>query len=467
MPSRTPRARPRFRPVVWCLTAVVALAGCGAPAETPPRHLILVVFDTLRADRMSVYGYERPTTPFLEAVAGQFVRFAEVKAPASWTLPSHASLFTARWPVDHGVHWGNKWLDERFETLAEVLQGEGFCTFGLSANPIVSDKTGLDQGFDSYRRIPRPAATQTQRLLERVPELLDRAAAVDCRLFLFLNLMDTHTPFSSDEFGSEFGVEGPDPVPDARSKWEIAAGRRPFPAAQRQRHQAAYDAAVRGVDETARRLVELLRQRALLDESLLVLTSDHGEGLGAHSELGHVISVWEEQLAVPLLVRFPHGRRGGTVVEDATSSVYLAPSTLDWLEVARPAAMAGVPRLDDGAAVVADYRSYFDPAFTANQPMRQAYPDLVGRTPHTHVTYCPPFKLMVRADRTMGLFDLATDPGEITDLADLRPEALRHCVARYRELSGQGVFMPFDLDLESASLEQVDDETLRSLGYLQ
>ena len=168
--------------------------------------------DTLRADYVSYAGHDRPTTPFLDSVEGELVRFAQAKAPASWTLPAHASLFTARWPAEHGTHWGNKWLDERFDTLAEALHGAGFCTFGLSANPIVSEKTGLDQGFDSFRRIPQPHDTQTERLFSRVPELLDRADAAGCRLFLFINLMDTHSPFATQQFGDEFGVDAPDPI---------------------------------------------------------------------------------------------------------------------------------------------------------------------------------------------------------------------------------------------------------------
>ena len=120
------------------------------------RHAVLVVFDTLRADRMSVYGYGRPTTPFLERVAGEMVRYDGVKATAPWTLPSHASLFTGLWPAEHRVHWGNKWLDDGFDTLAESLQSAGFCTFGLSANPIVSEKTGLTQGFLLVSLLFRP-----------------------------------------------------------------------------------------------------------------------------------------------------------------------------------------------------------------------------------------------------------------------------------------------------------------------
>jgi arylsulfatase A-like enzyme len=464
MHSGTLFARPRLRRFAW--TGLLLLAAC-RPAPPPPRHLVLVVFDTLRADRMSIYGYPRPTTPFLDGVADELVRFAQVKAPASWTLPAHASLFTARWPVEHGASWGNKWLDGRFDTLAEALQTAGFCTFGLAANPILSKGTGLTQGFEHFYRVPPPEETRTDRLLKRVPKLLDEAATSGCRLFLFINLMDTHTPFSSEAFADEFGVDAPDPIPGPGVKWAIAAGQREFSPADRRLHEAAYDAAVRTVDETSERLMTLLRDRSLLDDTLLILTSDHGEGLGTHAELGHVISIWEEQLAVPLLVRFPHGRRGGTVIERTTSSTFLAPSALDWLQVARPAGMAGSPGLEDDVTATADYRSYFDPAFTDNQRMAKRYPELVGRVQHEHATYCPPYKLLVRADESVALYDITRDPGEQTDLSTAEPRALRSCMAAYRTALAAGRFMPFELELSADGVDHVDTETLRSLGYIQ
>jgi arylsulfatase A-like enzyme len=467
MPRTIPRAGPGLAAALVGTLAALLVQSCSRPPEPLPRNAIVVVFDTLRADRMSVYGYARPTTPYLESRTAEWVRFDRVKAPAPWTLPSHASLFTGLWPSQHGVHWGNKWLDDRYDTLAESLQSAGFCTFGLSANPIVSEKTGLNQGFDRYKKVPAPPETQTARLLALIPDLLERARRRDCRLFLFANLMETHTPFNSARFAAEFGAEALDPISGPKEKWEVAAGLRTFSPAERRLHEASYDAAVRSVDATVAELIALLEVQGFLEDSILVLTSDHGEGLGAHRELGHVISVWEEQLAIPLLVRFPHGRRGGTVIAGPTSLVRLAPTLLDWLGVARPEALATAPELESELSAVADYRSYFDPAFALNLPMAKLYPGLAESVPDAHVTYCPPFKLIVRSNRTAELYDVEHDPAETRDLAPEQPDDLRACVATYRQLAHQGRFMPFDRDLETGRSDGVDEDTLRSLGYLQ
>ncbi len=449
------------------LLACLALIAACAPPAPPARHLVLVVFDTLRADRMSVYGYERPTTPFLEEIAGQLVRYDGVKAPAPWTLPSHASLFTGLMPAEHGVHWGHRTLDAERLTLAEVLREAGFCTFALTANPMVSEKNDFDQGFERLRRIPKPAETQTRRLLDEVPALLAQARERDCRLFLFLNLMDAHGPFNAAAHGAAFGAPQGSPVTDTRAKWAVNAGARSLSPEESRAHAGAYHAAVRALDDAASELFGELERTGLLEESAVVLTSDHGEGLGEHGELGHVLSVWEEQLAVPLLVRFPGGGRGGTVVPGPRSLVALTPTLVDWLAVERPPQLREVPALEEEGEPIADYRSYFDPAFGGGGEMARRYPELSTRTVHAHIQYCPPHKLIVRADGSVEIYDLSSDPGERTSVAAGQPEALQRCSAAYRANTAAGLLTPFELEFAPETASEAERETLRSLGYLQ
>jgi len=438
-----------------------------------PRHLVLVVFDTLRADRMSVYGQPLETTPYLREHANEFLRFAEVAAPAPWTLPAHSSLFTGLWPSQHRAQWGSMRLAGEFETLAETLAGEGFCTVGISANPLVNRRSGLAQGFERFAINRQPWPQKTTSILEALPEVIQDVQQGNCRLFLFLNLMDTHIPYTTEPYGDQFGVRPPQPVRTAAAKWEISAGARAFTEADKQQHAAAYDAAVRYVDDTVREILSLFRDRELLDETLIVMTSDHGDGLGAHPELGHSISVWEEQLRIPLLVRFPDGSRGGEVFAERTTLTALMPSLLDWLWVPRPAALAGSPDLELAARglITADYRSYFEEQNRGtNAKMAALYPDLAGRITHTHVVYCQQHKLLVEASGQRRFFDLISDPDEQVDLAPEETPALQDCWDEYRRLLGQGRFTPFAADPpawadDSDSSE--DLETLRALGYIQ
>lgn len=453
---------------------VLSASACTPTAEKAgSRHLILVVFDTLRADRMSVYGHDRPTTPFFDEISGEMIRFADAKATAPWTVPSHASLFTGLVPAEHHAQWGRAFLAERFTTLAEVLERQDFCTTGFSANPLAGSKSGLAQGFDSMSEAGKPWRTKTERILSSVAEELDRVGEEGCRLFLFVNLMDAHIPYTVGPYAEEFGAPVPPPVKNAKAKWQVSSGMRTLTEAERSGHEAAYDASVRYLDDAARRLMEMLAQRDMLDESIVVFTSDHGDGLGQHPQLGHAISVWEEQLAVPLLVRLPGAERGGEVVSGSVSTAALTPTVLDWLGVERPAHLTQAATLDltGGERVLADYRSYFaEGERGTNIANLEKYPQLAETVRDAHVVYCGNHKLRVGEEGAVSLFDLASDPGEKEDLATSAGTELNLCLARYRELLNRDLLTPFDEEVSEADRAEaesrLDEEALRALGYL-
>lgn len=437
-----------------------------------PEHLVLVVFDTLRADHMSVYGYPRPTTPFLESVVDDVVRFAEVRAPAPWTIPSHASLFTGLPPAQHRAQWGRMRLAEEFETLAEILSREGFCTVGLSANPLVAESTGLAQGFSTLELIRGPWPEKSNTILAKVPQLIEQQLKEGCRLFLFVNFMDTHIPYNAGPYGEQFGVDSPGPVKNAKIKWQITAGVRPFTDREKDLHERAYDAAVRRVDDLVRDLFTILGEERILDSAVVVLTSDHGDGLGAHPEIGHSVSIWEEQLRVPLLVRFPDGRGGGESWPKKTSLVALMPSMLDWLGVRRPPGLGTAADLRSASeeTVFADYRSYFSERNRAtNAKVRDIYPDLAARIAHAHALYCDRYKLIHDANGKTLLFDLGSDPEEQSPLDQQSTEYFQDCWRNYERAVEAGLLTPFTIeDAESRSeVPAVDVETLRTLGYVE
>ena len=466
-------------PMKWTglLTLLTALTGCQgaqerAPAE-PPRHLVLVVFDTLRGDRLSLTGYERETTPHLDSRHDELLRFDQAIAPAPWTVPSHASIFTGLPPSKHWSRWGNTELDDRFRTLAEVLGDNGFAPRGISANTWVGNLGNLDQGFDEFDEVRGSWNTKTKRILDQLPETLDKALASDERMFLFLNFMHNHIPFQCERYSEEFGLEGRQPIRSFRDKWDVTGGRRYFSDRDRRRHQAAYDATVRLTDDVARDILALLEQRDVLDDTVVVFTSDHGEGLGYHQELGHTVSVWDEQLHVPLIVRLPRGRRGGQVIEERTSLTALAPTLLDWLGVERPEPFDEMSDLFEARSepVIADSRSYFsDENRGLNRSNRHRYPELAESTPHRHVLYCDSYKYIAEADDTEMLFDLEADPLELNDLALDAPAALARCRQRYEALVERGLYTAFDQEppsgRRSGDLPPSMLEALRNLGYV-
>lgn len=455
------------------LGAVFLISPGKLPSGDTPRHLVLVVLDTLRADRMSIYGHSRPTTPFLDGISSQLLLFEDLKSPSPWTVPSHASLFTGLWPSVHKAQWGRAFLGREHATLAEVLAREGFVTLGFSANPFIAKKYGFAQGFQHFRRVKGSWRSRSERLMKLLPKALDKAKPSSRRVFLFVNLMDTHIPYNARRYGKVFGVQGSGPVADYGDKWRISAGEQEFGEEDKRLHQAAYDAAVRYLDDLMRDLFALLREKNMLEHSLVVLVSDHGDGLGAHKELGHSISVWEEQLAVPLILRFPGGRRGGERISRRSSLVALMPSLLRWLDIPLPSILAEAPGLEEfpPEEVRSDYRNYFSELVVElNRKMADLYPELAARTRHTHVLYCGQNKLIVRAEGAVEFYDLDEDPKEQKDLARHAAPEFETCRKRYESFRAKGFYTPFG---EKPSKEEramegklVDPEMLRSLGYL-
>jgi arylsulfatase A-like enzyme len=289
---------------------LVALATLSATAE-PPTNLVLITFDTTRADHLSVYGYAQPTTPRMEDLAAEGVLFERAYSPVSLTGPSHASIMTGRYPHRHGAVRNGVPLSEGLPTLAEILESRGYQTAAfLSGWTLKGGLSGLDRGFVHYDdRMPNRVRLVTA---QRDGQLTTDAALEwlgkreEGPFFLWLHLFDPHTPYTLRE-GMPITTEG--------------------------KKRRAYDTEIRHADEQAGRLLAELERRGLEKSTLVVLAGDHGESLGEHGVWGHSKSVAPEVLAVPLIFRWPGELPAGRTVADPVSLVDLLSTILSLLEV--------------------------------------------------------------------------------------------------------------------------------------
>ena len=350
------------------LTAIlaVALVACGgdrdtgavlsAPAE-PHRHaagappnVVLIVLDTARADRMSYAGHARPTSPHVDALARDGVVYSRAHSVAPWTLPSHASIFTGLLPGEHGATWRafdgaqdtplQAVLERSVELprshhLARRLSARGYTCLGFSTNAWVSRRTGFADGFNAFYEVWRTIEPDWRLRLRRwrAATDLERGDAGDTvaafgghlerhglppePFFLFFNFIDPHFPYSPPprwrhalgqdrELGKRLaGFEF--------SEMAMVAGDRPIDLATL---APFYDAEISYVDFAVGRLLAWLKAAGLYDESLIVVTSDHGEHLGEGGRFGHQFSVEEALLHVPLVIKYPGGELAGTTVDD-------------------------------------------------------------------------------------------------------------------------------------------------------
>lgn len=323
------------RTAAYLMLACVAACG-GSDADRPP-SIVLVSIDTLRADHTSLYGYERETTPFLEELARESVVFERAHAPAPWTLPSHMTMLTGLHPRLHGVTQRDRALSRDIPLLAERLAERGYETVGLYFSSWVHERFGFGRGFEVFRE-----HANADEASEHLREVL-AARDPDRPLFLFVHVFDVHSVWN--ERPPRFPVWTYEPPPPFDGLWapddageQVDAGYdhwdgtgSPTIAPEaRDALVALYDGGVRYVDDRLGDWVGQLRDDEVLDESLLMVTSDHGESLGqrAGEVRGHG-GFFQEGLHVPLVVRFPGGARGGERSAAPVALVDLVPTALE------------------------------------------------------------------------------------------------------------------------------------------
>ena len=300
-------------------------------------NILLIVWDCVRADHLSCYGYHQPTTPFLETLAAEGVLFERAFSPAMWTLPAHASLFTGAHVCKHQAQDGRAFLDDRLTTLAEALNQVGYQTVGFSNNGWVSHRTGISRGFGEFHEMFRYRKDSTikawslklvdkiswlvrhrgfleaERTNRAVQAWLDNRRDETAPFFLFVHYNEAHTTYHPPRpYNRQFL-----PVNDLKralrvnqDPYRYVAGAAGMSEEEFSFLSGLYDGEIAYLDEKLEELIGFLRGRDLLDDTVVILTADHGENLGEHGLMGHVFCVYDTLLHVPLVLRYP--RRWGS-----------------------------------------------------------------------------------------------------------------------------------------------------------
>ncbi len=323
--------------------------------------IVVLLWDTTRADRLSAYGHPRETTPWLRTLAARGVLYEQCRAPAPWTLPSHASLFTGLLPRHHGCNDHRSAPNPEHVTLAERLRDVGYDTILVSNNPLVGTESGFGQGFDVVRIVmvqtdqgPRPSAEETVNVV-RAEMAAKRADPARARkpLFLFVNLMEPHLPYSPPA-----AIERPW-RPAGVTEAQVRAAKlfqNPFEMRHNLGVQPAdpvtlsilpglYDGEIRDLDDHCARLEKVLEEAEVLGrtpdgkerDAILAVTSDHGENLNEHGLLDHKVSTTDYLLRVPLVVRWPGRLEGGRRESEQVRLQDLFPTLLEAAGAAVPA----------------------------------------------------------------------------------------------------------------------------------
>jgi arylsulfatase A-like enzyme len=480
------------------VAAIVTAVGWGAPSTGPRAehpNIILVSIDTLRADHLSGYGYERPTSPNLDELGRGGVVFERTYAQASWTLPSHASMLTGLDPIVHGVVETDQGLEPEHVMLAERLQEAGYRSAGIVAGKrffFLGAARGFDQGFDLYVHYPHPGRFRggllTRRLdhvwLKFVERGLGQAQPqVDQAIhwirhdpqrpfFLFLHLLEVHsnpegtipygaprpfqTRFCPGGLGDYDGCGPSGKCSDDRLK-ELDAGA-PAEPDEVSRMICLYDGAIAYADDQLGRLFRALDDVGVSDRTLVAVTSDHGEGFLEHGKTLHH-TVYDEVIRVPLILRGP-GVPVGARIAAPVRLIDLVPTLLDLAKIPSQGPMQGrslVPlmRSQPGAET--------DVAVLSVGPENERRVALIEHG----------WKYIVdEPGSPEELFGVETDPGESENLADRASST--EILATLRRKLGEQLSTSEELrrqifgEAEATTVEIPEDEKagLRALGYV-
>ena len=477
------------------------------PAGRAPARVVLISIDTLRADHLGTYGHSRFTSPILDQLGLEGAVFEDASATAPWTLPSHASLLTGLYPARHGVTTSRTALPDGLPTLASLLRDRGFETAAIVNSPwLHRDSFGLTRDFQRYDAVHdpdykrrSPSTRITDRAIEWLGELRDR------RLLLFVHYYDVHADYASLPAYEKLFVEPYAGTADG-SAWQLMRANFAeehirkcqesfdpayceFGSSEKPRRidaayepvtltaedvghlERLYDAGIRQMDTEIGRLVGFLRSEGLLDDTLLVVTSDHGEEFMEHGRVDHFLTTYQESLHVPLIFRGP-GVPAGLRIREPVSSVDVVPTIL---------ALVGG---DSGAGPEASTASELEgldltPLFVGAKPAgvesRTIFGEASGGLQYDEaIRGVYPVYASIRRGRykgvydatseTFALFDLASDPHEQIDLARREPELaseLERAVRARLEATARRAPRGAAPQLDPSERDQ-----LRALGYI-
>lgn len=408
-----------------------------APASPP--NVLLITVDTLRADHLGCYGYERAQTPHIDRLAGEGVRIERAIAPTPITLPSHTSILTGLEPPAHGVRGNGAFrVPDSVQTLAESLKAEGYQTQAFVSADVLHSRFNLNQGFDGYdddfsSEAKEPGVRMLQRsgerTMNRVIHWLDvrKSSASPSPFFVWVHLFDPHAPYEP-------------------------------PEADAKRSATPYDGEITSVDRQIGRLVKALEPDGVLDHTILVFTSDHGESLGEHGEATHAMFIYESTQHVPLIFRYPRKLPAGRVYDGPARSVDIMPTILS---------LAEKKSVETQGADLSEALTGGAPSPSLAQYSESFHPKLMFGMAHLEGVREDAWTY-IRAPRPE-LYDRRTDPGELHNLlegggssaAKARALELEAALTRVIEDSKR-----FALVAQASPLDPQTVAMLQALGYM-
>lgn len=456
------------------LGAAGMVVGPGARAAKPSRpDIVVIVLDTVRPDHLSCYGHTRSTTPFLDKLVSSARVYGNAYSTSCWTYPAHASLFTGLYAISHGTHWEHLRADDKQVTLAEILRGKGYQTLGLCENPTLTPGLGFAQGFERFVS-PSPLLGRRKDTCAELEKALTTAG--NGPLFLFVNLFAAHHPYnSSRQFFKLFLTEQ-----DYAKAYNIdlvetiIKGKKLLTAEWLTHLAEHYDAEIRYVDYQIECLVAALKAHGRWDNTVFIVTSDHGENLGEHDLVDHQLVLYEPVVRIPLIIHYPDQFQPGTREDRCVQIIDIFPTVLTLAgiepgEFPSPGCCLLTGQLSPDRDILCElylHKALTIPSADASAE-EWAHPRVRRFRRRLKALRVGPMKYIQGSDGTEELFDLASDPGETRSLA--ANPALASALQRMRARLAACLLRFSEYRIPSPDDPQTDegaDQVLKSVGYL-
>jgi arylsulfatase A-like enzyme len=468
--GRSPGGSLACRGLLACLVLIAVLA-CGPESEPPsatldpsrPFGAVVFLLDTVRADRVSSYGYERATTPAIDAIAARGVLFEQVASFSSWTLPSAVALLSGDYP--------RLVLDDDMEmqrSLAEALSAAGYRTAAFTEGAFVSRRWGMDRGFGHYHETDRPTLVEkggsdVEGTFSAASEWLrDNATSP---FFMLIHTYEAHIPYRNRDFVGDRVPERIGPSFELALKRKIERGELDLSQVEADYIRDLYDSDIHSADRYVGEFVDLLAELGLDERTLVVVTSDHGEDMGDRFERyigGHGHSLRDDLLMVPLVIEDPTRQFPKRRVEVQVRTLDILPTVAELLGVTLDGEIEGrslVPvmqgeEVEHRVAMAGENRR--GAARIALRDGRYKYIAAIEKGPAASKLSGPPVP-------RVQLYDLDADPGETTNLAAQHPDLARQ---RARQLATwfNGLGGP-PVEVKTRELDEKMRERLKALGY--
>lgn len=457
--------------VGWArLCLLLGVLGSQACGPSLPPSVVLITLDTTRADHLGCYGYARATSPSLDLFAEAAVLYENAYATSSWTLPSHASLFTGLLPMQHGAQsvpegpnrslgYGVRPLPESATTLAELLGDAGYRTAAVVGGPALRRELGVAQGFESYKdELPQLTGKRAQQVAKEATALVKSFGTEP--YFLFVNFFDPHAPYRPPP---PFDEGLPPSANNGLGKAlveQLIAGVSPRLTSELEPSLraalstlvAGYDAEITYMDHHLGRLLQAISAAPRGDRTLIIITGDHGESFGEHYFVSHGAHLYEHNVRVPLLIRYPD--RGPERVSRPVQNHRVFATILAAVGLTMPGDVTLHDLSEtDGTIVIQVQRSdsnirLFGPFFDRD----------------LWAILDPPYKLIKSTTGKLEVFDLKADPSELRNLTASEPDLTANLLTRLETITlGQP---PLFDEKSRAVLRSETEDALRALGYI-